>query len=247
MLTENKFSKYLLYAIGEIILVVLGILIALAINNANEKEKDRITQKTYLKGILSNLSQDVVDLKRILSRDTLQLDAQTTILKAFNDKKIRNNIPLMLQSIGTFERQVVLKSNGLIFKDMQSSGKTNLITNDSLRLLILDYYTDLNDYKLKEEINTNSILRMKEDIGLVKLDANSRYENADWMPEQWRYEVNKLDLSFFEKDNNTDEVSDFASRISSIKAMSLSNHHGKLHLLKKAETLIESLSEHKDE
>ncbi len=40
MLTENKFSKYLLYAVGEIILVVIGILIALQINNSNEKSKD---------------------------------------------------------------------------------------------------------------------------------------------------------------------------------------------------------------
>lgn len=36
MLTENKFSKYLLYAIGEIALVVIGILIALSVNNSNE-------------------------------------------------------------------------------------------------------------------------------------------------------------------------------------------------------------------
>jgi hypothetical protein len=36
MLTENKFSKYLLYAIGEITLVVIGILIALSVNNSNE-------------------------------------------------------------------------------------------------------------------------------------------------------------------------------------------------------------------
>ena len=41
LLTENKFSKYLLYAIGEIILVVIGILIALQINNANEANNPR--------------------------------------------------------------------------------------------------------------------------------------------------------------------------------------------------------------
>jgi len=39
LLTENKFSKYLLYAIGEIVLVVIGILIALQIDNANEIKK----------------------------------------------------------------------------------------------------------------------------------------------------------------------------------------------------------------
>ena len=45
LLTENKFSKYLLYAIGEIILVVIGILIALQVNNYNEAKKQEIKTK----------------------------------------------------------------------------------------------------------------------------------------------------------------------------------------------------------
>jgi hypothetical protein len=58
LLTENKFSKYLLYAIGEIILVVIGILIALQINNWNEKRKENATINTYLKGIMADLNND---------------------------------------------------------------------------------------------------------------------------------------------------------------------------------------------
>jgi hypothetical protein len=50
LLTENKFSKYFLYAIGEIILVIIGILIALYINNRNEV---RIIENKYI----SNLQQ----------------------------------------------------------------------------------------------------------------------------------------------------------------------------------------------
>ena len=46
LLTENKFSKYLIYAIGEIVLVVIGILIALAsINNWNDRKKDNKQRK----------------------------------------------------------------------------------------------------------------------------------------------------------------------------------------------------------
>jgi sensor domain CHASE-containing protein len=48
MLTENKFSKYLLYAIGEIILVVIGILIAIQLNNLNENRKERDRELTFL-------------------------------------------------------------------------------------------------------------------------------------------------------------------------------------------------------
>jgi hypothetical protein len=49
MLTENKFSNYLLYAFGEILLVVIGILIALQINNWNEINKNKSTESEYLK------------------------------------------------------------------------------------------------------------------------------------------------------------------------------------------------------
>lgn len=56
MLNENKFSKYLIYAIGEIILVVIGILIALAINTKNEKRETRLVELKYLSGIKSDFS-----------------------------------------------------------------------------------------------------------------------------------------------------------------------------------------------
>jgi sensor domain CHASE-containing protein len=48
LLSENKFSKYLLYAIGEIILVVIGILIALQINNNNNYNEQRKIEREYL-------------------------------------------------------------------------------------------------------------------------------------------------------------------------------------------------------
>ena len=49
LIRENRFSKYALYAIGEIVLVVIGILIALQINNANENRKTRNQKVKYLK------------------------------------------------------------------------------------------------------------------------------------------------------------------------------------------------------
>jgi hypothetical protein len=48
LLTENKFSKYVLYAIGEIVLVVIGILIALSINNWNEQHKINVQELIIL-------------------------------------------------------------------------------------------------------------------------------------------------------------------------------------------------------
>ena len=58
LLTENKFSKYLLYAIGEILLVVIGILIALQVNNWNEERNRTNTEIEYLKRLRSDLAND---------------------------------------------------------------------------------------------------------------------------------------------------------------------------------------------
>jgi Family of unknown function (DUF6090) len=58
LLTENKFSKYLFYAFGEIILVVIGILIALQLNNWNEIQKNKSTEHELLSDVLSSLEKD---------------------------------------------------------------------------------------------------------------------------------------------------------------------------------------------
>ena len=55
LLSENKFSKYLIYAIGEIILVVIGILIALQVNNWNQNRIDSKIEKQLLTELLENL------------------------------------------------------------------------------------------------------------------------------------------------------------------------------------------------
>ncbi|WP_445386483.1 DUF6090 family protein [Robiginitalea sp. IMCC44478] len=59
LLTDNKFNKYLLYAVGEIILVVIGILIALSINNWNEYRKERIVEKEILQNMAESLEATI--------------------------------------------------------------------------------------------------------------------------------------------------------------------------------------------
>ncbi|MGB5263940.1 MAG: DUF6090 family protein, partial [Lutimonas sp.] len=64
---ENRFVKYWRYAIGEIVLVVIGILIALQINNWNEDKKARATELYVLQEIFNNLNEDAVILDDIIA------------------------------------------------------------------------------------------------------------------------------------------------------------------------------------
>ena len=67
LLNENKTSKYFKYAIGEIVLVVIGILIALQINNWNEERKENLKAKGYVEKLINDLVADTLSInKRIL-------------------------------------------------------------------------------------------------------------------------------------------------------------------------------------
>jgi hypothetical protein len=66
LLTENKFSKYLIYAIGEIVLVVIGILIALQINNWNEDRKSEAKKQDYYVQLLDDLNSDIISAQNTI-------------------------------------------------------------------------------------------------------------------------------------------------------------------------------------
>lgn len=63
LLTQNKLSKYLLYAIGEILLVVIGILIALQVNNWNEERKSIVNEREVYKRMIKDLQIDERTIK----------------------------------------------------------------------------------------------------------------------------------------------------------------------------------------
>ncbi|MCF7561796.1 DUF6090 family protein [Sabulilitoribacter multivorans] len=88
LLTENKFSKYLLYAIGEIVLVVIGILIALQINNWNENRKQKAKVNNYLKSMVIDLNSDTKAYERIIDSYELQVENNTLIFKDKNYQEL---------------------------------------------------------------------------------------------------------------------------------------------------------------
>ena len=81
LLMENKNSKYLKYAIGEIVLVVIGILIALQINNWNEKKKEEVVVLNFLTNLKKALTDDIASLKYTISFNKTRLKGIFYILE----------------------------------------------------------------------------------------------------------------------------------------------------------------------
>ncbi len=83
LLTENKFSKYLIYAFGEIFLVVIGILIALSINNWNENEKSRDREKLLLTNLKEEFNFNLIQLNQTKNRIDNSTDQLVKLVNLF--------------------------------------------------------------------------------------------------------------------------------------------------------------------
>ena len=86
LLSENKFSKYLLYAIGEIILVVIGILIALQINNWNENQKIEKTTEDYYTKLLDDQNNDIIYTQSIIEEFSNQQKEYNNYISSYDKK-----------------------------------------------------------------------------------------------------------------------------------------------------------------
>jgi hypothetical protein len=128
LITENKFSKYLIYAIGEIVLVVIGILIALSINNWNEKRKDLTKEQLILKQLNSEYQSNLNQLdEKILMRNEA-LEACNYLLNQIDNPNSINE-DRFYQSLWTIFRDPTFDP---IKNDIVGSENLRLINNDSL-------------------------------------------------------------------------------------------------------------------
>ena len=137
LLNENKFSKYLLYAIGEIVLVVIGILIALSINNQNELRKRDLLETFVLKELKKNLTDDIYDMDL-----NIDLHKKAIVSSKIISKVIENQLPFH-DSLASHFSKIPIVPNFLetrtAYDNMKSAG-TSLIKNDSLRDKIIALY-----------------------------------------------------------------------------------------------------------
>jgi len=147
MIKENKVSKYLLYAIGEIILVVIGILIALAINNGNEDRKSRKQEVNYLKNLKSDIELELKSNDSIITYRKAAAQAAAHLLD-FKTLEIASDMMELEMNINQVFARVIFIPTNNTYKELLSSGNLNYITNESIKnqLLELDkMYVSINN------------------------------------------------------------------------------------------------------
>ena len=194
LLSEGKTGKYLKYAIGEIVLVVIGILIALQINNWNESRKEHQLETKILKEILLNLETDLKNLDiSITSINNEWMRNNTKVLEHLN-----NDMPITDSLRYYYSRlygHVDFQPNTIGYDNLKSVG-IDIIQNEQLRKEIAELYSikyflfvevrrtnvrKFQDFQIEElyaNIRTIKPLEIGEPINLKELRQNIRFKNT---------------------------------------------------------------------
>jgi len=160
LIMENKTGKYFKYAIGEIVLVVIGILIALSINNWNEHRKEHNIEISILNELLSDLNSDLKSLDEDIGLNIRAIKSNEFIQDVLlNNKGYHDSLDFHFGNI-QYNAQFTVNSAG--YENLKSRG-FDIISNDTLRKAIIELHDRWYDY-LFTVGNRNNIVNVDQFI-----------------------------------------------------------------------------------
>lgn len=133
----SKASRYMLYAIGEILLVVIGILIALQINNNNDRRKEKERELLYLTNLRKDLVLNIREINKYISDRTVCIESAKIILEHFEGKPITNVAAFNNLCMPIYNWQRFYQVDNT-FQELISSGNLALISSDSIKTLLFN-------------------------------------------------------------------------------------------------------------
>jgi len=200
LLSENKFRKYLLYAIGEVLLVIIGILIALQINNKNTERIEREIFESNLLYVIEDLKKDKADLLKIKERREIVKNQIKFILNVVKENKSLASIEI-LSNLGIFNWQYYHRNYSGFEKILSS----NLYESDEFfeaREKIKAYDEINNGYsdtekRLNEFLEEMEIEMFKKGSNLEYFEYINLWLSVDWKPNaETQVEINNFKVDF---------------------------------------------------
>lgn len=184
LMSENKTGKYLKYALGEIFLVMIGILLALQVNNWNEDRKNRIEEQSLYNSLIESLESDLEDVNDKLPIVNKAIDAQKifmtnsfdTIKKDYTISEIQDLLFALSESSRSF-----FPNYGL-YNKISNNNQIDLIQSNDLQMKIIELYEQF--YKRYNDVDLNI-----EHQSIFSLYTNFYSKIQNYITEYGRYEI----------------------------------------------------------
>jgi len=149
---ENKFFQYSRYAIGEILLVVIGILIALQVDSWNEERKERIEEQILLRQLKDDYTNNLEQLDNKIETRKVLINSSKDLLTFFDNPSAANKDSVMSK----FGNLGMLLTYDPIDNDLVASGRINIIQSQKLKTLLTKWSTDVIQVQEVEALYANS-------------------------------------------------------------------------------------------
>ncbi len=176
-MSQNKTAKYLKYAIGEIFLVVIGILIALQINNWNESNKNKSIEKVYLKELLEDFEINLKKSQNTIDKIAGTLPKLISLLEQSTLEKPTISIDSLNKNFSLMSSMPAYISTDRTYNNLIGSGDFKLMTNASLKSKIADYYKYVDLIKLVQSTHEMDLVNTFQPYIIEYLD----YQAVPWL------------------------------------------------------------------
>ncbi|NKI30942.1 DUF6090 family protein [Croceivirga thetidis] len=181
LISEKSFSKYLFYATGEIVLVVIGILIALKINNWNTETIEQKQELKLVHRLNSDLKNNLAEVKDIQSRLIINQQGIDSLISGLKKNSYTDMVPFYMN----FAQRKTFFTNSSTAYQMIRNGMANYFSNDQILEPVLNLYEI--DF---EEINERQE-QLHQEIDYLK--RNFIFNEFEPAPRKMQFKFNDFD------------------------------------------------------
>ncbi len=189
---DNKPLKYMRYAVGEIVLVVIGILIALQINNWNEANKQEIIEIKFLKQLAFDLGVDIAYYNHRIETSERGIQSLDWYLEeSYNIQNNAAEAKILLRK--TFVDTDHLSIRKVTFQELISSGNLGIFSNDKLKQEVLEHYGKVEELgtNIKEfNTTTNQLMTTvfaSNNVNIMKYMMDLHTNQNMYLDKEWEY------------------------------------------------------------
>ncbi len=155
LISENKMAKYFKYAIGEVFLVMIGILLAFQVNSWNERRTRSNKEMSYLQDIKVNLEDDIASIDRVVEFNDFKAKLSDSMFYTLgNETDPIKYMPAILRYMYDLTYYDVFEPNRIAFDNMVGAENIDLISDGHLRTKLSQYY--------KKEFNNSTQESVKQ-------------------------------------------------------------------------------------
>ena len=196
LMSTNKTGKYLKYAIGEILLVVIGILIALGINNWNENRKLRNQELLYLENLKSDLSLQIQMLDVYIEYENIIINQSNDIIAHYNLNNGFNNMDSIFPKLHDLSTRWTFSNANSTLIQMLNSNQINIIQNQKLKNELIEFNQQIDLFTTNTNMNNANLVDHLTTPTFIEIGSFAKHGVSHIMTQKFNdfypFEVNKV-------------------------------------------------------